>query len=57
MFEKSDARNQQTHEQHNKMKKPLISEGAVRILSWPAYVAIAVILVGVAVLSVIQAFQ
>lgn len=57
MLGKSDRRNQNTLARHNRMEKPLISEGAVRILSWPAYAAIAVILVFVLAALIIQAFR
>lgn len=57
MFEKRDARNQKTLDEHNRVEKPLITQAAVRVLVWPAYAAIAVILLGVVVLVGYQALS
>jgi hypothetical protein len=57
MFERSDRQNQKTLEEHNRMEKPLVSKGAIRLLTWPAYAAIAFLLVAVVVGLVVQAFQ
>lgn len=57
MFEKNDDRNQETLEKHNRMEKPLVSKGALRVLTWPAYAAIAFLLGAVVVGLLVQAFQ
>lgn len=57
MFEKSDDYNKKILEEQNRTEKLLVSRGAIRILSWPSYAAIAVILVGLLVLLGYQALQ
>ena len=56
MFETSDRQNQETLEKHNRMEKPLVSKGALRVLTWSAYAAITVLLVAVVLGLIVQAF-
>lgn len=57
MFDQVDRRNQRTLEQQNRSDRPVVSEGAMRVLTWPNYVLIAVIVVFVSIAFVATLFS
>lgn len=57
MFDEADAHNQTSLERTNDADRPVVSKTALRMLTWPAYAAIAVIMVFVGVALVVSALD
>lgn len=57
MFGQADRRNQRTLEDQSSSDRPVVSEGAVRVLAWPSYVLIAAIVVVVSIAFIVSLFS